>query len=120
MNGEAAHHKLKNNYKHWWSIVYTSNKRRLDNLKNIVFSHVNINSLKKETNAPLDYFKYILNKHFIDILCISEAKLNNGIVNRDINCSRHFKVNRKDRSLISGGWCTWIQSDIPQQRLYHL
>ncbi len=93
---------------------------RLENPKSLFFSHVNINSLKKEANAPLDYFKYILNKHFIDILCINESKLNDSIVEKDIDCSPNVKVYRKDRSSISCGLCIWIRSDIPQQRLYHL
>ncbi len=89
---------------------------RLENPKSLIFSHVNINSLKKEATAPLDYFKYILNKHFKDILCISESKLNDSIVEKDIDCSPNFKVYRKDTSSISGGLCIWIRSDIPQQR----
>ncbi len=92
---------------------------RLENPKSIIFSHVNINNLKKEANAPLDYFKYILNKHFIYILCISESKLNDSIVEKDIDCSPNFKVYRKYRSSISDGLCIWIRSDIPQQRLYN-
>ncbi len=78
----------------------------LENPKSLIFSHVNINSLKKEANAPLDYFKYILNKHLIDILCIRESKLNDSIVEKD--CSPNFKVYRKDRSSISRGLCIWI------------
>ncbi len=62
----------------------------------------------------------ILNKNIIDILCISEAKLNDGIIDKDIDCSPNFKVYRKDRSSISDGLCTWIRSDLPQQRLYYL
>ncbi len=77
----------------------------LENPKSVIISHVNIKSSKKKANTPLDYFKYILNKHFKDILCISEFKLNNSIVEKDIDCSPHFKVYRKDRSSISGGLC---------------
>ncbi len=65
---------------------------RLENPKGLRFSHVNINSLKKEANAALDYFKYILNKHFIDIFCISESKLNDSIVEKDIACSPNCRV----------------------------
>ncbi len=87
--------------------LYTLLKNlRLENPKGVIFSHVNINSLKKETNAPLDYFKYIFNKHFIDILCINESKLNDSIVHNDIDCSPNVNVYRKDRSSISGGLCT--------------
>ncbi len=86
---------------------------RLENPKSLIFSQVNINSLKKEANAPLDYFWYILNKHFIDMLCISESKLNDSIIEKDIDCSPNCKVYRKDSSSISGGLCIWIRSDTP-------
>ncbi len=37
--------------------LYTLLKNlKLENTKNIIFSHVNINSLNKEVNVPLDYF----------------------------------------------------------------
>ncbi len=60
----------------------------LENPKSLIFSHVNINSLKKEGN---DYFKYILNKHFIYILCISESKLNDCIVEIVVQQVVHFR-----------------------------
>jgi hypothetical protein len=93
---------------------------RLDNPKSLIFSHINLNSLKKEYMAPLDYFKNILIDGLIDVLCVSETKLNDKIVEKDIDCSPKFKVYRKDKSSKSGGILAWIRSDIPQQRMYDL
>ncbi len=98
----------------------TLKESRLNNAKSLIFTHINVNSLKKENKAPLDYFKDILQQGFVDMLCVSETKLNKSIVDKDIDCSPQFKVYRKDRSSTSGGLCVWIRSDIPQQRLYHL
>ncbi len=102
-------------------VLYMSLKEsRLTNPKSLIFAHININSLKKEKNAPLDYFKDILQRGYIDVLCVSETKLNSSIVDKDLDCNPKFKTYRKDRSSTSGGLCMWIRSDIPQQRLHHL
>ncbi len=101
-------------------LVSTLAQSRLENPKSLIFTHVNVNSLKKEEMAPLDYFKDILNQGFIDVLCISETKLNDTIVDKDINCDPKFKVYRKDKSSNSGGLIAWIRADIPQQRVYDL
>ncbi len=42
------------------------------------------------------------------MLCLTESKLNDSIVDQDIDCGPHFKVYRKDRSSMSGGLCIWI------------
>ncbi len=93
---------------------------RFKNPKSLIISHININSLKKEENAPIDYFKDILIKGFIDVLCVSETKLNDTVVDKDIDFSTNFKIYRQDRHTNSGGICTWIRSDIPHQRIPHL
>ncbi len=79
-----------------------------------------INSLKNEYKAPIDYFKDILQTNLIDILCISESKLDESIVEKDLDCSPQFKLYRKDRSSTSVGLVMWLRSDIPQQRMYHI
>ncbi len=35
---------------------------RLQNPKSLILSHINVNSLKKEENAPLDYFMLIIHE----------------------------------------------------------
>ncbi len=57
--------------------------QRFKNPKSLIIFHININSLKKEENAPMDYFKDILQKGFIDVLCVSETKLNDTVVDTD-------------------------------------
>ncbi len=89
---------------------------RFKNPKSLIISHINVNSLKKEENAPIDYFKDILLKGFIGVLCVSETKLNDTVVDKDIDFSPNFKIYRQDRHTNSGGICTWIRSDIPHQR----
>ncbi len=49
-------------------------KSRFNNPKSLIITPVNVNSLKKEKNGPLDYFG-ILIKGFVDILCVSETNL---------------------------------------------
>ncbi len=93
---------------------------RLKNPKSLIAAHVNINSLKTEYKAHIDYFKDILQNNLIDILCISESKLDESNVEKDLDCSPQFKLYRKDRSSTSGGLVIWLRSDIPQQRMYHL
>ena len=83
-------------------------------------AQVNINSLKKENKSPLSYFKDILQRRFLDILCISESKLDESITSSETDCEPDFKCYRKDRSSLSGGLCVWIRSDIPQQRQTYL
>lgn len=95
-------------------------KTRLNNPKSLIIAHVNINSLKKEECSPIDYFKHILNKHLIDILCISETKLDESIPDKRLDNGIDFKLYRKDRESNSGGLCIWARSDIPQQRMKHL
>ncbi len=46
----------------------------------------NINSLTKDDEALIDYFKDILQNKWLDILCISEVKLDDSLVEKDLNC----------------------------------
>ncbi len=101
-------------------LVSAFTEARQKNAKSLITAHVNINSLKKEYKAPIDYFKDILQNNLVDILCISESKLDESIVEKDLDCSPQYKLYRKDRSSTSGGLVIWLRSDIPQQRMYHL
>ncbi len=62
----------------------------------------------------------MLQNKWLDILCISETKLDDSIVEKDLNCGLNFKLYRKDRSSYSGGLCIWIRSDIPQHKITNL
>ena len=79
--------------------------------KNVVFAHVNINSLSK----CKEYILEILLLKYVDILCITESKLSNT----DVNCEYEvagYKLYRQDRYVNSGGMVVWIRSDIPHKR----
>ncbi len=73
--------------------------------------------MKKDENAPLDYFKDILLQGYVDIVCVSESKLHNCNVHKEVDCSPTFKYYRKDRTSNSGGVIALIRSDIPHYRL---
>lgn len=102
------------------TLMHALVQTRINNPKSLIVAHVNINSLKKEFHAPIDYFKHILTKNLIDILCISETKLDESIPDKILDNGSDFKLHRKDRESNSGGLCIWARSDIPQQRMKHL
>ncbi len=89
---------------------------RVKKPKSLIFTHINVNSLKKDENAPLDYFKDILLQGYVDIVCVSESKLHNCNVHKEVDCSPTFKYYRKDRTSNSGGVIALIRSDIPHYR----
>ncbi len=93
---------------------------RLKYHKSLIIAHININSLKRENNTPIDYFQDILLNHYIDLLFVSEIKLDESVVYKDLDCSPDFKLYRKDRYTNSGGLFAWIRSDIPQREMYEL
>ncbi len=93
---------------------------RLKYPKRLIIGQINLNNLKKENKAPIDYFRDISLKHYIDLLFVSETKLDERVVEKDLDCSPDFKLYRKDRYTNSGGLCAWIRSDIPQREMYEL
>ncbi len=93
---------------------------RLQNHKSLILTHINFNSLKKEENAPLDYFKHIMHQGYMDALFIFESKLNDKIIKNKISVGSKFKIYRQDRISNSSGMIVWIRSDIPQKRLSEL
>ena len=79
--------------------------------KNLVFAHVNVNSLREKC----DYFRNLLCDHLVDVLCITETKLSDDDTIADLHIEG-YKFHRKDRSKKSGGIITWVRSDIPHYR----
>ncbi len=59
---------------------------RLKYPKSLIIAHININSIKKENKAPFDYFRDILLNHYIDLLFVSETKLDERVVEKDLDC----------------------------------
>jgi hypothetical protein len=83
--------------------------------KNLIFSHVNINSLKKCKEYMLD----LLSLKYVDVLCITESKLSDCDVDNEYKHS-DYKLYRQDRSSNSGGMVVWFRNDIPHKRRHDL
>jgi hypothetical protein len=75
-------------------------------------SHVNINSLKHK----FDYFHSILSEGILDVLCLTETKLDETYSANLFHC-KGFKCHRKDRNARSGGIMVFIRDDIPHTRM---
>ena len=86
--------------------------RRDKHHKNLFFAHVNVNSIKHK----FDYFKLILSEGLIDVLCITETKLDNSFREALFSC-KDYKCYRKDRTAQSGGMMVFVRSDIPHKRI---
>ena len=81
----------------------------------IVIAHVNVNSIRHK----FAYFHDILSKGLVDVLCISETKLDESFVNNLFHCSG-FRCHRKDKTGQSGGIMIWVRADIPHFRVTDL
>ncbi len=76
--------------------------------KNLIFTHVNINSL----GSKKEYIIEILIKGYVDVLCITEAKLSDKYVDNEFKVEG-YKFYRLDRASNSGGLVIWIRADLP-------
>ena len=85
--------------------------RRKKHAKNLFIAHVNVNSLAEKR----DYFRDILSKKLVDVLCITETKLCDSYVYEDFHVDG-YKVHRKDHSSNSGGLLVWARADLPHYR----
>ena len=92
-------------------IIQTLSKLRKDSPNNIIISHVNINSIKHK----FEYFHEILTEGFLDILCLTETKLDDTYSKSLFQCNG-YKCYRKDLNAKSGGIMVLIRDDIPQTR----
>ena len=81
----------------------------------LVVAHVNVNSIRHK----FAYFHHILLKGLIDILCISETKLDETFMNNLFYC-HGYRCHRKDKSAQSGGIMVWVRADIPHVRVNDL
>jgi hypothetical protein len=97
------------------SLITNLKNLRNDHPKNIIATHVNINSLRNKFCDVDD----LLSNGLTDIFCISETKLNNEFSDELFrNCN--FKMYRKDWTKTSGGLVMYVRNDIPQTRLSKL
>ena len=88
---------------------------RAKNVKNIIIAHINVNSIKHK----FEYINEIMSEGLVDILCITETKLDNSYSDALFSC-KNFKCYRKDKTSKSGGLMIYIRSDIPHNRLENL
>ena len=69
----------------------------------VLFAHLNMNSLI----AKLDWIRLILRKCSLDVLALSETKLDDSISNNFL-CFEGLELFRKDRSRRGGGVCLYV------------
>jgi exonuclease III len=74
-------------------------------------AHLNINSLRYK----FDEIKEVLTDNIVDLLIISEAKLDESF-NDNLFSVDGYKVQRRDRNQYGGGLLTFIRSDFPFSR----
>ena len=80
--------------------------------QNFIFVHVNINSYRHKF-APL---QEILRGRFVDLLIISESKLDGSFPNPQFNIEG-YTIHRQDKSASSGGLILYIRADIAHRRM---
>ena len=71
-------------------------------------AHLNINSLRYK----FDEIKEVLTDNFVDLLIISETKLDKSF-NDNLFSVDGYKVQHRDRNQYRGGLLTFIRSDFP-------
>ena len=79
-------------------LVKTLQSRRNRHGKNLIFIQVNVNSLDEKC----DYFRDLLSRNMMDILCVTETKLCDDIIANDLLVDG-YKLHRQDRNRNSGG-----------------
>ena len=88
-------------------------KLKLDNPNKIIIGHLNINSIRYK----FDFLKEIIGDN-IDILLISETKIDDSFPVGQFIISRFHTPFRKDRNDKGGGLIFFIRDHIPCRRIY--
>ena len=88
------------------------NNFKIKNHNRVIFAHLNINSLRNKFDMLSDIVK---NK--IDILCISETKLNDTFPSSNFFIPGYSAPYRLDRSGNGGGILLYVREDIPSKEL---
>ena len=81
-------------------------KQKLNNPKNIIIGHLNINSLRNK----IDFTRILFGKN-IDILLLSETKLDQSFPERQFSIDG-FRTFRKDRNQNGGGLIIYVNQDL--------
>ena len=98
----------------YWSTDSLSNQSdalteiRIKNPKRLIIAHLNINSLRNK----FDYLK-ILVQDKIDILVVTESKLDETFPGSQFHIPGYKVPFRKDRNKLGGGIIVFVRDDIP-------
>ena len=88
------------------------NKLRIENANRIIIAQLNINSIRNK----IDMLSTIV-RNKIDILCITETKLDDTFPLSNFLISDFSPPYRLDRSSKGGGILVYVRSDIPSKEL---
>ena len=86
-------------------------KFQLDNPKNIKLGHLNVNSVRNKFSSIAE-----LVKDDIDVLLISEAKIDNSFPSEQFAID-YCKISRRDRNCFGGGLMFYVNENIPCREL---
>ena len=87
-------------------------KLKMDNVNRIVFGHLNINSIRNK----FENLKYLIEKN-IDILLISETKLNDTFPDSQFFINGFHAPYREDRTDKGGGLLLYIHNHMPSRKI---
>ena len=87
-------------------------KQKKSNRNRLIFSTINANSISNK----LDDIRITI-ADFVDILVITESKLDQSFPESQFFINRFSKPFRKDRNRHGGGFLMYIKEDIPQKEL---
>ena len=85
---------------------------RLKNVDKIIIGHININSIRNKIHVLADMIK-----DRVDILLISETKLDNTFPKPQFFLNGYSEPHRLDRTANGGGLLLYLRSDIPAKPL---
>ena len=91
------------------------NNLRVANVNRIILAHININSLRNKFSMLSDM---VVDK--MDVLLISETKLDDSFNVTDFFLKGFAKPFRKDRNSNGGGILFYVRNDIPTKELKYI
>jgi len=95
------------NYGYDRSLYNPVKEIRLKFATNVIISHINVNSVRNK----FDEIRYMLGNGFLDIMCISETKLDSADSNNLFNVDK-FTMFRQDKRKNSGGLMVFVNEKI--------
>ena len=101
-----------NSHKHLKTELNDLRSLRIQNPRNIIFSYLNINSIRYK----FDNLKTIINEN-LDILCIAESKIDKSFTTAQFMLPGYQKPYRLDISDRKGGLLVYIKSHLPSRLL---